>query len=120
MARINTAPVNYPLVDGTNIAKGWLDWVIAYDAVNKGSYELKNTGYNVTPHHVELNLRLSISNTSYTIPAEVQDGVVSIDIFNDSDIYVSGSKTMVVDSKVTLPTATEGYYMISGILIRRS
>ena len=120
MARINTAPVTYPMInkDGT-ISKGWLDWVLEYDAVHKGSYDYKNVGYNVTPHKVDLNLQLAISNSSYTVPVPVQDGVVSVDNFSDSDAHLSGSQVMVRDSVISLPAATEGYYMISGTLIRR-
>ena len=121
MARINTAPVTYPMIHkDTTIAKGWLDWVLAYDAVHKGSYDYKNVGYNVTPHQVELNLQLNISNSNYTVPVSVQNGVVSIDNFNDSDVLLTGSKFMVKDNVVALPTATEGYYVISGTLIRRT
>ena len=115
---LKKAPVSYPMVkeDGT-VNKGWLDYFLGNNKYLAGTYTF-DTGIVITPKIVELNLQQDISNSTYIVPVDVNNGVVTVDNFASDNTFISSYRTMVVDNEVTLSGATEGYYMISGTLIR--
>lgn len=117
MGRINKAPVSQVMVTPEfKVAVGWLDWVNSINRELSGSYS-NNESEVVDNHKVTINAQLDISKTSYTVSVDVYDGVVSVDNFDDSG-HVATYKVMSNNNVITLPSITDGYYVVSGILIR--
>jgi len=116
--RVNKAPVTTVLTDGLNkIGKGWLDWVLDISRALGGEYQF-TSDYAMYPKHIVLSTKVAIDIGTYDLVTAVEDGVVSVDNFNSSDFLLSIRRIKVIDSTITIPIATEGYYMITGSLIR--
>lgn len=119
MQFLKKTPMTFTLVStDRKVDKGWKDFFTMIDRFLSGGYE-RGTGYFIDPSTVTINQFVESSESSYTVPVNVQDGVIVVYIF-DGDSYISEYKILVQDNVIALPDITSGDYYITGTLLRQT